>query len=185
MPSKRTPKFDVFFYRPDEDAGALDQFAHDTSAPSEVNVEREEPREHLAFVLDKETWAVPIDQVREILKVPPLTEVPRGGDNLLGVMNLRGEVLPVYDVKPRLGLADKPRVVTGPKDVPRSARVVLVRDPVGDAGLLVDRVTEVVKLLPSKVEPPPPGVAAQGGVSGIGRKGSALFLLLDVEAVLN
>ncbi len=144
----------------------------------------EKPQEFLAFRLATETYAVPIADVREIVKVPLLTEVPRGQKGLLGVMNLRGEVLPVYDVKLRLGLADQAPVVSGPDDVPRAARVVLMRDTLGDAGVLVDGVEEVVKLLASRFEPPPAGTVDRDSISGLARKGDALYILLDVAQVL-
>lgn len=179
----RSALLDSFFYRPDEDVGPLEKLQTDAVGPvSEAPTEA--PEEFLAFGLESEVYAVAIEDVREIVKVPMLTEVPRGQRGLLGVMNLRGEVLPVYDVKHRLGLLDRPPVVTGPADVPRAARVVLVRDEQGDAGVLVDRVDEVVKLLPSRFEPPPPGTTDRDSIAGLARKGDALYILLDVAQVL-
>ncbi|MFP2897398.1 chemotaxis protein CheW, partial [Corallococcus sp. 4LFB] len=103
---------DAFFYRPDEDVGGLLDFAagSDDLAPPLLE---EEPVEYLAFRLESECYAVPILAVREICKVPLLTEIPRAEPHLLGVMNLRGELLPVYDVKLRLRLAEAPPLVAG------------------------------------------------------------------------
>ncbi len=174
---------DSFFYRPDEEVGPLEKLQTDASEPV-VPVDTEEPEEFLAFRLETETYAIAIEDVREIVKVPMLTEVPRGQPGLLGVMNLRGEVLPVYDVKHRLGLIDTSPVVTGPDDVSRSARIVLVRDDQGDAGVLVDGVAEVVKLLASRFESPPAGTSDRDSIVGLARKGDALYILLDVAQVL-
>lgn len=174
---------DSFFYRPDEEVGPLEAVQTDAAEPV-TPIDSEEPREFLAFRLEAETYAVAIEDVREIVKVPLLTEVPRGQRGLLGVMNLRGEVLPVYDVKHRLGLIDKTPVVTGPADLPRSARVVLMRDEQGDAGVLVDGVDEVVKLLVSRFEAPPAGTTDRDSIVGLARKGDALYILLDVAQVL-
>ena len=179
----RSALLDAFFYRADEDVGALEQL-HAEPASAASPIAAEEPEEFLAFQLEAETYAVAIGAVREIVKVPLLTEVPRGQRGLLGVMNLRGEVLPVYDVKHRLGLIREVPVVTGPSDVPRSCRVVLVRDEEGDAGVLVDRVDEVVKLLPSRFEPPPPGTSDREAISGLARKGEVLYILLDLAEAL-
>ena len=120
----RSTVLDAFFYRPDEEVGPLDKLQTDSTEPV-IAIESEVPQEFLAFRLEAETYAMAIGDVREIVKVPLLTEVPRGQKGLLGVMNLRGEVLPVYDVKHRLGLRDAPPIVTAPADVPRTARVGL------------------------------------------------------------
>lgn len=179
----RSTLLDSFFYRPDEEVGPLEKLQTDSVEPVTA-IDTEEPQEFLAFRLEAETYAMAIEDVREIVKVPLLTEVPRGQPGLLGVMNLRGEVLPVYDVKHRLGLLEKPPVVTGPADLPRASRVVLVRDEQGDAGVLVDGVEEVVKLLASKFESPPPGTTDRDSIIGLARKGDALYILLDVAQVL-
>ena len=173
----------AFFYRPDEDtAGVLELLPEPTSAP--VMVQAEEPREYLAFKLEGETYALPLIAVREIVKVPPLTEVPRGGRHLHGVMHLRGEVLPVYDIKKRLDLTIVPPHVRGPDDVKRGTRVVLVKNHEGDGGILVDVVDEVVRFPPSSLEPRPNLSRERALVNGIGRKGERIYILLDEHQVL-
>lgn len=128
-----------FLFRPDEDVGTFLELApqvEDTSAAAAA----ETPEEFLAFELSGETYALPMAAVREILKVSAVTEIPRAQKNVFGLIKVRGEMLPLYDVKVALRLADVAPVVWGPADLPRPARVVLVRDPEGDAGILVDRV---------------------------------------------
>jgi len=146
------------------------------------------PEQHLAFRLGEECYGLPLEGVREIVRVPPLTEVPRAAPNLLGVMNLRGEVLPVYDLKVRLRLSLAAAKVAGPdadpKAVPRSARVVVVRSPEGDAGVLVDAVLEVLRVPPSAIEPPPAGSAERGCIAGLARRKGSLCILLDPKEVL-
>jgi len=178
---------DSFFYVPDEDIGLLQELVAGTDESIEP-VPEEIPEEYLSFRLEGELYAVPIHGVKEIVKVPPLTEVPRAAANLLGVMYLRGEVLPVYDVKVRLRLADKAPVVAGPEapEPPRSARIIVVQMADGLAGIWVDEVSEVVRLRPSMLELAPPGVG--GGerdcVVGLGRRNQQLFILLDIWQVL-
>ncbi len=178
-----------FFYRPDEPLGApFEPHLGEALLPTPVEVEP--PREYLAFSLGEETYAVPIERVRQILKVPPLTEVPRAARELLGVLNLRGEVLPVYDLELCLGLSTEPAPVAGPdadfSKVPRTARILIVHAAHGDAGLLVDAVHEAVKLVASAIEPPPRGLSSgeRATISGIGRRRDALFILLDLEQTL-
>jgi purine-binding chemotaxis protein CheW len=173
----------TFFYRADEDAGAL--LAASEGLPEPYGpVFQEMVAEYLAFSLENELYAVPIERVREIVKVPLLTEVPRAKSEVLGVMNLRGEVIPVYDVKPRLHLSQQPSLVRGPGDVPRASRVVLLRDDLGDAGILVDSVSQVVKLPAAGLEQAPAAAESSAAVAGIGRKNDQLYIVLDVTEVL-
>lgn len=171
-----------FFYRPDEAVGAWLELAPEIA--DSVEEVDELPEEFLAFELSNETYAVPIGAVREILKVPIITSVPRVASHVLGVMNVRGEMLPVYDLKQRLNLEEEPARVEGPNDVPRGARVVLLKDPEGDAGILVDKVRGVVRLPLSKLEPAPSLGGDRRAVAGLGRQDGDLFILLDVEQAL-
>lgn len=171
-----------FFYQPDEDVGAWLELAPEIAESGEALEEL--PEEFLAFELGPEVYAVPIGAVREIFKVPLITVVPRVPAHVLGVMNVRGEMLPVYDLKQRLRLVDVPQRVTGPTDVPRESRVVLLKDPEGDAGILVDRVQGVVRLPLSKLEPAPQLGLERRAVAGLGRADGNLYILLDVEAAL-
>ncbi len=172
-----------FFYDADEAVGPFLELAPEID-PNLAAVTTETPEDFLAFALEAETYAVPITQVREIFKVPAITEVPRAASNILGVMNVRGDMVPVYDLKKRLQLVDAvPRIRDG-QDVPRSSRVVLVRDPHGDAGIVVDRIQGVVKLALSKLEVAPNLGLERHCVSGLGRKDDELFILLDLGQAL-
>lgn len=172
-----------FFYRPDEPVGAFLELAPEIS--ERLTEVAELPEEFLAFALADEIYAVPIGAVREIVKVPIITSVPRVPEHVLGVMNVRGEMLPVYDLRRRLNLSDVVPRISGPGDVARESRVVLLKDPEGDAGILVDRVQGVVRLLLSKLEPPPPLGGDRRAVAGLGRADGQLFILLDVEQALS
>lgn len=172
-----------FFYDADEQVGPFLELAPEVDA-SHLALPQETPEDFLAFALEKEIYAVPISQVREILKVPPLTEVPRAPGNILGLMNVRGDMLPVYDLKKRLQLLDAVPVVRSAADVPRSARVVLVHDAQGDAGIFVDRIEGVVKLVLSRLEVAPNLGLDRNCIAGLGRKGDALFILIDLGLAL-
>lgn len=172
-----------FFYRPDEEPGAFFADSQELEAPPTASTPAaDEP--FLAFRLGDETYAVPLVSLREIVKVPPLTELPRARSNLVGAMNLRGEVLPVYDVKVRLGLASRSPRVAEPEcePLPRLARILVCHHEEGDLGLLVDEVSEVVRLSPDGIEKLPPGVGAREEecARGLGRARGNLYILLDV-----
>ncbi len=184
--SRFSELLDDFFYRPDEDVGGLLDFA---AGSDEVlpHTPEETPEEYLAFDLEGECYAVPIRSVREIGKVPPLTEIPRAEPWLLGVMNLRGDVIPVYDLKLRLKLTDKAPVVAGPDALPppRLARILVAHTEEGPAGVWVDAVKDVVRLKPSMLEPAPSRLGGERDcVVGIGRRSSQLYILLDLEQAL-
>jgi purine-binding chemotaxis protein CheW len=183
--SRFSEQLDRFFYRPDEELPP----GLELPEPQDLPAGREAAaKEHLCFRLEQESYAIPIERVREVGRVPPLTEVPRAADHLLGVMNLRGEVLPVYDLKVRLRLTPEPPNVAGPyadrASLPRSSRVVVIRSEKGDAGILVDAVQDVLKLSQPEIEPPPRGTAERDGILGLGRKGAKMCILLDVDQVL-
>ncbi|MDY7229941.1 chemotaxis protein CheW [Hyalangium rubrum] len=184
--SRFSELLDDFFYRPDEDVGGLLEFAAGSDEMLPVTPE-ETPEEYLAFVLEGECYAVPIRSVREIGKVPPLTEIPRAEPHLLGVMNLRGDVIPVYDIKMRLRLADKAPQVAGPDAAapPRAARIIVAHTEEGPAGVWVDAVRDVVRLKPSMLEQAPPGVGGERDcVVGLGRRNAQLYILLDLQQAL-
>lgn len=184
MSSSFAALLDRFFYRPEEEVGSFLELAPEIDRGEDL-VPDETPEEFLAFVLEGETYAVPIGAVREILKVTDVTEIPRARKNVIGLINVRGEMLPLYDVKVRLRLADVAPVVRTAKDVGRSARIVLLKDLEGDAGVLVDRVDGVVKLQLSRLEEAPELGIERNAIAGLGRREGQMFILLDVEQALS
>lgn len=179
---------ETFFYRPDEAVPAL--FGGDLAlgeAPPPVVVEPQV--DYLAFRLGAERYAVKVDEVREILKVSGLTEIPRAAPDLIGVMDLRGAITPVYDVKTRLKLTERAPKLAGPasecEPLPRSARVLVLAHLKDPAGVLVDEVYSVVRLRPSTLEAPPPGVGGEReAIAGIGRAEGELYVLLGLTGML-
>lgn len=182
--SRFTELLDRFFYRPDEEVGPFLELAPEVEASLRALAE-EQPEEFLAFELGEETYAIPIGAVREIFKVSTVTEVPRAQPNVIGLINVRGEMLPLYDVKVRLRLADAVPVVHGAGDLSRNHRVVLLHDAQeGDCGILVDRVLGVVKLALSKLEARPNLGLERDAIAGLARKDGRMYILLDVEEAL-
>ena len=179
-PAPAAPRdaLDDFFYRPDEAAPALPQLAPATAPPEAptVPLAREE---YLTFLLGAEEYAVAIERVREVIRAPPITEVPRAPGHVLGVVTVRGEVVAVVDPRRRLGL---PCASLGEGE----GKVVIVDAGEGSCGLLVDRVASVVRLRPGSIEPCPQGIAGQRSefLAGIGRDGDRLFTLIDLAALL-
>jgi purine-binding chemotaxis protein CheW len=168
---------DEFFWREDERAPALPDVLGAVPRPHGEVVEAR--REWVAFLLGDEEYAVEIERVREILKAPVITEVPRAPAHILGVIMVRGEVIAVFDPRRRLGL---PAAALG-----RAARVLVCDGGDGPRGVLVDAVSEVVRLPASAIEPRPSGIGAASAecIVGIGRDRKRLLVLLDMAALLN
>jgi len=134
--------------------------------------------EYLGFVLADEHYALPLTSIREILKLPPLTAVPRAPDDILGIVSVRGRVTTVVDLRRRLRMPESP--------VTKNTRVLLVDEGSEILGVLVDGVLSVVRLRDEEVE-----VAANVGgdtaeyVRGIGRpqqRGGSRGASLDSES---
>ena len=170
---------DEFFYRPDEETPELPGVGGDAVPAPEDDLESAVREEYLTFLLGREEYAVAIERVREVVKAPPVTEVPRAPAHILGVVTVRGEVVAVLDPRRRIGLPGAP-----PAD--GAGRIVIVDAGDGSCGLLVDAVASVVRLPPGAIEPCPQGIGGPRAefLAGIGREGDRLFTVLDLGALL-
>ncbi len=135
----------------------------------------------IVFALDQVEFAVPIEQVWRVepLAEHPLTWVPRAPAFLEGVVNVRGQVIPVLDLKKRLGLG-----AAGPA---ARARLLIVEMGTQRAALIVDAVSDIRWFPTNRIEPPPPMVAQISGVfvQGVGREDDRLLIILDLREVLS
>lgn len=130
--------------------------------------------ELLAFRLGGEEYTLMVDDVREVLKIVPLTMVPNAPAFILGVMSLRGKVTSIIDLCKRLGLK------AGVRDA--KSRIIVVSTDEEDVGLVVDRVTGVLRVFPDEIKPAPENVEQGAGyIQGITRKGEKLYILLDLK----
>jgi purine-binding chemotaxis protein CheW len=136
-------------------------------------------RDFLSVSVGDEEYGVDIQRIREIIKVRAATEVPRAPNFVLGVISVRGRVLPVIDLRLRLRLAPSP-------SPPRAPRILVVSKEDEQLGLQVDEVRHVVRLSDEEIEPPPPmlGGAEADFVAGIGRPQDRLVILLHLDQIL-
>jgi purine-binding chemotaxis protein CheW len=167
-----------FFWTADEESPELPDLGLGHGARAAVAAQAEARREYVTFMLGAEEYGVEVERVREILRSPPITEVPRAPDHVLGVVTVRGEVITVIDPRRRLDLP--------PRAPDRAPRIVVCDTAQGLVGLLVDAVSQVARLLPSAIEPRPATLAGAGGeaIAGIGRERSRLIILLDLDLLL-
>ncbi len=110
-----------------------------------------ETRQYLTFKLAQEVFAVDVEKVREILELTTITKVPKTPEYMRGVINLRGSVVPVMDLRLKFGMPASERTV----DTCIVVVEVLHENDVMVIGALADSVQEVFELEPEQIEPPP------------------------------
>jgi purine-binding chemotaxis protein CheW len=132
----------------------------------------------VGFRVGRETYGVPITSLHEIVRVPEITAVPDAPDYLEGVINLRGKIVSVVDLRKRFG---KPS--TG---LDRRSRILVVEHRGRLVGMIVDSASEVLKIPESEIETAP-AMMQEGGldcVIGLGKYQGRLIILLDIGKVL-
>ncbi|NKF21713.1 chemotaxis protein CheW [Solimonas marina] len=132
----------------------------------------------VCFGLGGQDYGLPIVQVQEVLRLPPIEAVPGCIDIVPGVINLRGQVVTVIDLRCHLQLSMTPATA--------DSRIVVVAHDGEPFGLLVDRIGEVTKLAASDIKPVPT-LHRHGdryGFAGVARHGGGLLTLLDVPALM-
>jgi purine-binding chemotaxis protein CheW len=142
--------------------------------------EKEQLMQLVGFTIGKEQFGVDILMVQEIIRSSPITSVPNSPDFIEGVINLRGNIIPVIELRKRLGLYRKETVL---KD-----SWILILDIDGRVtGFIVDSVTKVLKIVESTIELPPEVVMAglaNRYIKGVCDIGSTLLILLDFNRIL-
>lgn len=133
----------------------------------------------VVFTLGKEEYGVQVDRVRTIERMQPITRVPKTPKFVKGVINLRGVVIPIIDLRERFGL----EVAEYTDDT----RIIIVRQESVEVGLIVDSANDVVDIEDGHIEEPPEIV---GGIrakylDGIAKLENRLLVLLNLEEVLN
>lgn len=133
----------------------------------------------VGFRIGSETFGVRIGSVREIVRVPEITAVPNAPEAIEGVINLRGKIIPVMDLRKRFGSTSV--------QPDKKNRILVVELEKKLLGLIVHSASEVIKIPPSEIEPPGT-VFAEGEsnyVTGVGKLNGRLIILLDIEKLLH
>ena len=133
----------------------------------------------VGFRIGEETFGVRIASVREIVRVPEITSVPNAQETIEGVINLRGKIIPVIDLRKRFGQAE---IQSDKKN-----RILVVELDTKLVGLIVNSASEVLKIPPSEIESPG-SVFADGEssyVTGVGKLKGRLIILLDITKLLH
>lgn len=133
----------------------------------------------VTFRLGNEEFSLDILRVQEIIRHMELTRVPRTPDFVEGVINLRGRVIPVLDLRKRFGLPECEKT--------HETRIIVVDVDDKTVGFKVDAVSEVLRIPADTVEPPPPLVTTieSDYIKGVGKLDGRLLILLDVAKILS
>lgn len=133
----------------------------------------------VGFRIGSETYGVRIGAVREIVRVPEITAVPSAPDTVEGVINLRGKIIPVMDLRKRFGQTE---IRSDKKN-----RILVVELENKLLGLIVNSASEVLKIPPSEIEAPGSVFAdgESGYVTGVGKLNGRLIILLDISRLLH
>jgi len=142
-----------------------------------------ETTQYLTFELDRETFALDVAKVREILDSPTVTKVPQTPQYMRGVINLRGSVVPVIDLRLKFGMAETEQTVN-------TCIIVVEIELDGELiilGALADSVQEVIDLEPEQIEPSPRiGTKLNTDfIKGMGKHNEQFIMILDIDKVFS
>ena len=133
----------------------------------------------VGFRLDNEDYAIAITKIQEIILMKPITRIPQVPDFIEGLINLRGSVIPIINLRKRFGLS--------PRDVDDETRTIVVNIHDKTVGCIVDAVTQVMRINRDQIQPPPLSVLAVAHqyISGLARLDDRLLIILDIERLFD
>jgi purine-binding chemotaxis protein CheW len=139
--------------------------------------------QYLTFTLAEETFAIEIVKVREVIDYVHVTRVPRMPSFLRGVINLRGSVVPVIDLRLILGMSGIEKTI----DTCVIIAEVMVGNEALHLGMLADSVQEVIDIDPSQIDPPPKlgSMLDTDYIRGMGKREEGFFIILNIDRVLS
>ncbi len=149
-----------------------------TKAQKEKKIQTEEILQLVSFSIGQEEFGLDIQCIQEINRMVEYTRVPNSPDFVSGVINLRGKVIPIVDLRKRFGFPVK--------ENDKNTRIIVVEIGETVIGFIVDAVQEVIRIPKSITEPPPPIVAGIGSeyITAVAKLENRLLILLDPERIL-
>ncbi len=134
--------------------------------------------EVMGFKLGEEEYAIDIMRIKEITPFFELTPIPRAPSYILGILSLRGNIIPVFDVKKKMGLP-----VT---ELTGKTRIIVLKNDDEQVGVLVDAITSAAQIPEKSIEPPPPiikGVEAEY-IIGIGQYRGRMMIIMNIDEII-
>ena len=139
----------------------------------------EEMRQLISFTVGAEEYGLELLRVKEVIRMRQITWLPKAPSCVKGIINLRGDVVPIIDLRDRFGLqASEHTAMT---------RVIVVEVEGRLVGVVVDSASQVVRVPADQFDPPPPmlGKTAQGFITGVGKLQEKLIITIDVDKILS
>ncbi|HYW82303.1 MAG TPA: chemotaxis protein CheW, partial [Spirochaetia bacterium] len=135
-------------------------------------------RQFISFSVGEEAYGLELLRVKEVIRVREITWLPRAPSFVKGIINLRGDVIPIIDLRDKFGLPER--------ETTASTRVIVVEIEGRLTGMIVDSASQVVRIPSDQIDPPPPvlGGISQALISGVGKLDDNLVVLLNADAVL-
>ncbi len=142
------------------------------------NAETEGTQQLVSFRLAQEEYGIEITKVQEIILMGEITRVPQTPKFIKGLINLRSTVIPIVDLRTRFSLPDQ--------DASDETRIMVVNVMGKTIGIIVDAVSEVLRVSPNQISPPPPTVAGLGKeyLTGLVKLQNRLLIMLDIDRIL-
>lgn len=131
----------------------------------------------VGFIIGNEEYAIPILSIQEIIKPIEYTRVPQVPDYVLGVFNLRGDVIPLIDLRKKFNLESAKQS--------EDTRYIVLKGEENIAGFVIDRLTEAIRIKRDRIDPPPETIHSDTGmIYGVGKRKDSMLTILKVEALL-
>ena len=152
-----------------------EQLEQQSIESTESRVELEDSTNLVTFRLGSGEYAIDIMQAKEIIKMEKITLIPNAPDFVEGVINLRGNIIPIIDLKKRFNLEE----IEGDKNT----GIIIVKIEDVDMGIIIDSISKVVSIANSDIQPPPPMLSGIGQkyIKGVGKLEDKLLVVLDLE----
>ena len=155
--------------------------AQSTAAAAVLAEDSEQIKQLVSFILGKEEFGVDILMVQEIIRLATITPIPNAPEFIEGVINLRGKVIPIIDLRKRLKIT-KEEVKNA-----KHTRILVIEIDGNVTGFIVDAVSEVLKIPINRIEPPPEIIVSSIDseyISGVIKLEENLLILLDFKKIL-
>ncbi len=155
--------------------------AQGNAAAATISEDVEQIRQLVSFVLDKEEFGVDILMVQEIIRLTTITPIPNAPEFIEGVINLRGKIIPVIDLRKRLNIGEKS------PEYAKQTRILVIEIDGNVTGFIVDAVSEVLKIPTDQIEPPPEIIVSSIDseyIEGVIKLNEKLLVLLDFRKIL-
>ncbi len=136
-------------------------------------------KQFIGFTVGEEEYGIELLRVREVIRVRQITWLPRAPSFVKGIINLRGDVIPIVDLRDKLGLPSRP--------ADADTRIIVVEIEARLIGMVVDNASQVVRIPAAQIDPPPLllGGLPQEYISGVGKLDDRLVTLVNVDRILS